>query len=505
MQVRQVIFFAGLVLMTSLAPAQNKPDLQADVKQLNSLRNSMDFIAQEMLRLEKEIDLDSKKHFTSKEHDLVEQLLFRYTVTREAHWRLIDRYRKYRTLFKGRQDQARGFLIGYAAALQLANYSSKFILHYLGQDKVIAKLNEAFPRSEIARDTFDRVFKSVTSIDHLVAINAAGELFNKELGRRDSIIHKVAAEDRKFGRLVIHISDLRVLVDKQVRTILEKKSLLLPRVRNRLRHLAITQFAQATGKKFDDNLYAIQSLVFKNVSRIKSPTAHLIQFSDAQIALILQTLQPGDVILTFTAGYASNVFLPGRFKHGITFVGLPAARKTLGVGARNLQRYPENIRRAIAKNVQIGRENGRTTDCIEAVAEGVIFGSLAYIMKHHINRMIVWRPRLDQQRRLDQLNTVFSLLGNGYDFDFDFGDGSMQCCTEVIYRSLHARNDINFTLTRRAGSATLSADDIVSYCLNKGNTKFDFVLMVVENPHRRRKASILRGNYGLKHLRTLME
>jgi hypothetical protein len=64
-------------------------------------------------------------------------------------------------------------------------------------------------------------------------------------------------------------------------------------------------------------------VVFKDVSRLKSPTARLVRFSDEQKARVYGLLRPGDLILTYTAGYSSDVFIPGAFKHGITFVGTP--------------------------------------------------------------------------------------------------------------------------------------------------------------------------------------
>ncbi|MDA0989163.1 MAG: YiiX/YebB-like N1pC/P60 family cysteine hydrolase, partial [Verrucomicrobia bacterium] len=115
---------------------------------------------------------------------------------------------------------------------------------------------------------------------------------------------------------------------------------------------------------------------------------------------------------------------------------------------------------------------------IEAVAEGVIFSSLDHLLETHITRLVVLRPRLTAAERLQQLTTVFDLLGDTYDFKFDFGDASHHCCTEVIYRSLHNRGPIAFDLGPRMGKPTLSADDIIHAQLTRDPEPFEFVLLV---------------------------
>ena len=64
--------------------------------------------------------------------------------------------------------------------------------------------------------------------------------------------------------------------------------------------------------------------------------------------------------------------------------------------------------------------DGKEADMIEAVAEGVIFNNLGHIMDTHINRMLVLRPRLTDAELDHFLLQVFTYLGEGYDFRFDF-------------------------------------------------------------------------------------
>jgi hypothetical protein len=255
------------------------------------------------------------------------------------------------------------------------------------------------------------------------------------------------------------------------------------------------------------DLYAARSMLFKDVSRLKNPTARLIRFSDEQKAQVHQKLRPGDLVLTYTAGYISDVFIPGAFKHGITYVGSPEQRQQAGLNAQALPAVaPDTHHQLAADIVKADLANGKPADMIEAVAEGVIFNNLSHIMDTHINRMLVLRPQLTAVERVDFLVEVFSYLGEKYDFRFDFADSTSQVCTEVIYRGIQGKGGIAFDLTVRAGHETLSADDIVLYYLNKHPGAFQFVLYAEEDPNgENHEALILTGSAGVQRLQELMK
>ena len=143
---------------------------------------------------------------------------------------------------------------------------------------------------------------------------------------------------------------------------------------------------------------------------------------------------------------------------------------------------------------------------IEAVAEGVIFNNLEHIMDTHVDRMLVLRPRISEEERAQFIVEVYSYLGDGYDFLFDFTDSSMQVCTELIYRGINGKGLINFELTMRAGHETLSADDIANYYLNGQAGTFDFILLVEPEPNsKKHPAAVYTGTEGEARLVALME
>jgi hypothetical protein len=100
---------------------------------------------------------------------------------------------------------------------------------------------------------------------------------------------------------------------------------------------------------------------------------------------------------------------------------------------------------------------------------------------------------------------VFLFLGDEYDFKFDFADASKQVCTEVVYRALDGKGPIRFSLVKRAGHETLSADDIANNFLGAPGKAFDFVLFAEEaSDSPQHHARILEGQVGTTRVRELM-
>ena len=100
---------------------------------------------------------------------------------------------------------------------------------------------------------------------------------------------------------------------------------------------------------------------------------------------------------------------------------------------------------------------------------------------------------------------IEKLLGSDYDLEFDFNDGSDQCCTEMIYRALNAKGTFDFSLVKRMGSFTLSADDMIRCQLALAPAPFEFLLYAEKGPATRGyKAHILMAEEGKAAFRKLM-
>ena len=484
--------------------------LTADLRRLNALSREFQQQLGEMRLLQETIGMKERGGFyTSDEHDQIESLLFRYLGCRAALWAMVEAAREGQDRFTESDEKVKAFLIGFGAALHLTYYGSTLVGTFLDEPVVIAKLNEAHHRSGIPRGSYDRIFEGVTSIDNIEAVRTAWELFRAEADNETSRVARILAADSDYRTLVDQFATLYQGTATQTQTILEQSSLLLPEVRNRLRHSEITALAKKALEIHQDHLYAARAVLFLKVSRLRSPVAKTVDFSADQIQRVKSALAPGDLVLTFKAGYMSNIFLPGVFKHGITYVGSPSQRRQAGVTPDQIGTAPGGKREKLRADLAYARlPSGHEADLIEAVAEGVIFNSLNDLLSKEVNRLVVLRPRLTTEERCEALLAIFRLLGSGYDFKFDFNDGTFQCCTEVIYRAFHARGEVDLPLTPRMGSQTLSADDIVHYYLaaepNESDpSPFEFVLLAEKDPASS-SARILTGAEGRTRLVELM-
>jgi hypothetical protein len=459
----------------------------------------------EMNALKEAIGVEERGYYTNEEHDWIEGLLFRFLICRETLWEMVDHHRQYETRFADEGRRTRAFLIGFAAATELYFYSGKLIEAWLDRPHVVRKLNEGFYLSEIPEGTYDRVFESLTKPENIQAIRAAWIIFAEEIVEAESNLSRLAREEAAYGRLVSEIGRLHPQADARVDRILEVRSLLIPELRNTLRHTEIVRMAQSARRAAGGAIYAIRGLTMTSVSRLKKPGAAPIEFAPAQIEAMREMLEPGDILLTYSEGYMSNLFLPGSFKHGITYVGPPERRKTLGL-ERTIEGRNEAARDRFLRALETGRlPDGSDAELIEALAEGVIFNSLDNLLTARVNRMLVLRPKLEPEERTANLTTVFSLLGQGYDFTFDFNNATNICCTEVIYRALNGRGAIKLDLTYRMGRPTLSADDIALYALGPGRPSFDFVALAVPDPAERgRRPELVVGDEIIERLREIM-
>lgn len=382
------------------------------------------------------------------------------------------------------------------AILLLATHTAELVVTFAGDPIAIKEINQEFHRSKIPFGTYDKMRESVTDPEKLQLIANLNEQYIKESVALESSWSRMTDTDSATPPNFGYLSALLDETESQ----LNKVAAVSPSYSESRRNTRRDINAQHKG------LYKIRSVLFKDVSRLKLPAAHLITFSQAQKQQVYDLLEPGDLILTYTAGYMSSVFIPGTFKHGIIFIGTPEQRRSRSLVANQLSGDHTYGLESLTRNLdQMTFPNGMEADMIEAVAEGVIFNNLGHIMDTHINRMLILRPRLSEPEMQQFLLETYTYLGEGYDFRFDFADTTYQVCTELIYRALDGKGGIKFELTERAGHVTLSADDIVNYYLSAAPVRFDFVLYAEEKPVADdHEAQILAGHAGALRLKTLM-
>jgi hypothetical protein len=475
-------------------PAALRTELDGDIRTLNAVRSHLVALDNEFVELREQGGWVKRGYFSAAENERMEYLLFRFVTSHSALWDITAAYQNMETSFDDSVLDAKAHVVSSQASLLLASHSAFLVAEFADDPVAIAELNEAFYRSEIPRDTYYELARGISS-KRLSRLKRAGALATRELADPDSELTRLVTSDARYGELIELNKALQIAAEARMRAALDTKDTSDPKP------------IRETDESVGNDLYAARSMLFKDVSRLKSPKAKLVRFSDAQKAQVYERLRPGDLILTYTAGYMSDVFIPGAFKHGITYVGSPKLREQAGLRPEALSAVAPDARNRLAAHVvQENLEDGRRADMIEAVAEGVIFNNLAHIMDTHINRLLVLRPRLTEAERTDFLIEVFSYLGEDYDFRFDFADSTSQVCTEVIYRAIDGKGGIAFDLTVRAGHETLSADDIVLYYLNEHRHAFHFVLYAEEDPDGTDQAAlILTGEAGVQRLQELMK
>ena len=496
MLIRQSTRFQLLLLISffCVSVINAEPDFfQNDINKLTIFKNAFDEMYQEMGEIQQSATRYETGHFSNVESDKIENLLFRYLVLRRSVWDIINKYRDYNTYSNDHTENMKALLVGYTSALTLYKYSGILITKNMGDDKVIVKLNEAYFRSDISRGSFREVYHSLTNLENLDELDIARELFT-------SIFYTQIYEpgtplnllimDPTYGPLITNLEPLHDTHVKLREEILNHFVLITPGITNRLRHSTIKKKVEKLIGKAGGRFEALKAIVFTHVGHIKAPGIEPLIFSEDDKNQLLTLLQPGDIILTYSEGFMSNIFLPGIFKHGIVFTGIRAdwshedwEKMEISATQKSLIQPKHNI--------------------IEAIAEGVVSGSLEDILDTKINRFAIFRPNITDDEKLNALNTVHSYLGNQYDFTFDFNDAESQVCTEVIYRGFNKIGNIDFKLSKRAGKLNMSAEDVCRYALDSG--QMDLVTLIVEDEYRKGKPRFVAPENGVEIILGLME
>ena len=459
-----------------------------DIKKLNIFKNAFDQMYLEMGEIQTSATRHETGHFSNVESDKIENLLFRYLVLRRSIWDIINKYRDYNTYSDYRNEKMKALLVGYASALTLYKYSGILITKNMGDDQVIDKLNEAYSRSDISRGSFREVYQSLTNLENLDELDIARYLITTEMDEPGTLLNLLKMHPT-YGPLITNLEPLHNTHVKLREEILNHFVLITPGITNRLRHSTIKKKVEKLIGKAGGRFEALKAIVFTHVGHIKAPGIEPLIFSEDDKNQLLTLLQPGDIILTYSEGFMSNIFLPGIFKHGIVYTGRRENWKKSDWNNIHIKDHQKSL-------IQVN------DNIIEAIAEGVVSGSLEEILDTKINRLAVFRPNLSNQKIMGVMQTIHSYLGNQYDFSFDFNDAESQVCTEVIYRGYNEIGNIQFRLSKRAGTLNLSAEDVCRYAINSGN--MELVTLIVEDEYRKGKTRFVSPENGVGIILALM-
>ncbi len=487
-QTKFLIYIPIFILLSiSLLPAQS-PTFQKDIKQLSIFKTAFESMSADMMKQQKETTRHETGYITNTENDRIENLLFRYLILRNSTWEIINKYRGYQTFSENSQDNMKAFVIGYSASLILYKYSGLLVTNYLNDDQMVDKLNEAYYRSKIPKETFNNVFSNLTNPQNLEDLDIARELYMRELHITGTPLNRLY-NDPTYRVFLDELDELHQIHTKLRETIFYQSRILSADLENRLRHSEIKKKVDGLIETTGGLLAAIRAFVMTQVGDLKSPVYEPLTFSPAEKEQVVSQLKTGDIILTFSEGYLSNIFLPGVFTHSIIYVGSRDGWNAKDWEALNLTPAQRNMIRP-------------EDDIIEALSEGVVSGTMDHTLDSKINRMVVFRPLLEAEEMKSAIKEAHAYLGNEYDFAFDINDASKQICTEIIYRAFNGKNNIRFDLVNWIGTMTLNADDIGKAALK--SESIEFLMLIVEDNYRPGHARISRGDTGLEMIKELL-
>lgn len=217
--------------------------------------------------------------------------------------------------------------------------------------------------------------------------------------------------------------------------------------------------------------------------------------SPAQVQKLIETLEPGDILLTRSEWYLSNIGLPGFWPHAALYIGTPEQRRRFfddagvrswceaqGGSAADIEallseRYP------VAYRASVGLlDDGHPARVIEAISEGVSFTSIEHTAA--CDTLAVLRPRLDTRDKAAALVRAYHFAGRPYDFNFDFQTDAALVCTELVFKAYEPRADcrgLQLPVGEVLGRLVTSANEIVRQFDAQCGTpeqQFDLVLFL---------------------------
>lgn len=350
-------------------------------------------------------------YFSPSEDEQVEHLWVSYHGSRAALLEIVQVIRN--EVGKASREQVGEFGLAYAATLVLVDAARSLRDLFGKNDLVRRKLNEAFDDFRIPVGSFDEIQLSLTDPGNALQIKSANDFYEQN----QDYISQCAEDDETLDAVVAVIERLRDATE------VGKRKYLNARVRELGRNTRDRVLLGSLSKA----LYAIQELGGRAVSHLSSSPEHVPSLPAGIAQEILELLQPGDVLVTRKEYAFSNYFLPGYWPHVAMYVG----------------------------NQQV----------VESMKDGVQEREMASPFGN--DSVAVIRPVLDAASIEHAIGRARSHVGKPYDFDFDFTRADRLVCTEVVYRSYEGLGGMKFSLVRRAGRQTVSAEDLLTLALEQ--------------------------------------
>jgi len=308
------------------------------------------------------------------------------------------------------------FLTAFAAACILMR-ANRFLVEIAAERSVVwKKLDEPDPTAGLPAKSFTTIYQSISRPSNTRRFLHAADFF---------FSHKLEitalADDPRVGPIIAILDQEEPHIEKRRRAALK-------------RNLAYRWFSflrrhRSAWHKTMFNLFALSG---RAIAEMRQPGTSWRpppkRIHPGLRESLLPALRPGDVFVTRHDDAMSNWFLPGFWPHAALYLG-----------------------------------DGHT---LEAKKDGVRIRHIQETL--HVDALVVLRPPLAEDCLPSIINRAMRHTGKPYDFLFDFRTADRLACTEVIYRTYHGIEGIQFQLTEVGGRLCLPTEVFLDQALAAG-------------------------------------
>ena len=201
-----------------------------------------------------------------------------------------------------------------------------------------------------------------------------------------------------------------------------------------------------------DTLGALSQVFGNGIGMIETRKGKLWGREDVR-KLLLETLQPLDMLLEKTPFRLTDQFIPGHFGHVAIWVGTHAELNARGLWQDAL--FQQERFGGCEEAVREGRS------VLEALRSGVELNSLEDFL--NVDDLAILRPtHLPGDEAYESLLRAFRQVGKLYDFNFEVETLDKITCSELPY---HVYPDVAWETDTQLGSFTISPDQVAKAAL----------------------------------------
>lgn len=379
---------------------------------------------------------EKRGYLSPKEEQEVQSLYLQFLRGRLELWTVVHDLQPY---FHGDEktegsdrESLEVFLLGFSAAVVL--YRASFELVSAGKEHSVlgGKWDEEALDLGIERKTFTAIYKSLSSLPLAWRFYQATQFFEKN---REPL---EALRAEGYGEVLDLMQGAIPFLESRKRKYLKR------RVSYRLH-----SFLRRNQSGYRKTMFHLLRLSGSAISEIKQSWKKPKSGEPRRratkkiISEALQKLQAGDVVVTRKDDAMTNLFLPGFWPHVALYLGDDDQRERLGV--------------------YLDQDFSDMPVFLEAQKDGVKLREPAETLD--VDRLIILRPSLSEEKLSQALLESLTHRGKGYDFIFDFRDKNRLACTGLIYRTFHDIGHISFELVKHNGRLCLSAEDFIQQSL----------------------------------------